>query len=67
MGGTVVETFYLHVISLTDIEELERLKEELKDQVVHPDLNWQERMELYKRVQFIMERIRYLQGEETDN
>jgi hypothetical protein len=67
MGGTVVETFYLHVISLTDIEELERLKEELKDQVVHPDLNWQDRMELYKRVQFIMERLRYLQGEETDN
>ncbi len=57
-----METFYLRVISLTEIAELERLKEELKDRVVDPQLNWQNRMELYQKVQLVMQRIECLQG-----
>lgn len=62
MGGKALETFYLRVISLTEIAELERLKEELKDRVVDPQLNWQNRMELYQKVQLVMQRIECLQG-----
>jgi hypothetical protein len=61
MGGKMLDTFYLDVISLTDMEELHRMKEELKDQVVDPSLNWKGRMEIYRKVQLIMERIQCLQ------
>lgn|GEM_PF-1426213 len=62
-----MDTFYLRVISLTDVKELEKMKEDLKEQVIDPSLNWKSRMDIYSKVQLVMQRIQLLQeGNGTD-
>jgi len=62
-----LDTFYLRVISLTDVKELEKMKEDLKEQVIDPSLNWKSRMDIYSKVQLVMQRIQLLQeGNGTD-
>jgi len=62
-----LDTFYLRVISLTDVKELEKMKEDLKEQVIDPSLNWKSRMDIYSKVQLVMQRIQFLQeGNGTD-
>lgn len=62
-----MDTFYLRVISLTDVKELEKMKEDLKEQVIDPSLNWKSRMDIYSKVQLVMQRIQFLQeGNGTD-
>jgi hypothetical protein len=45
---------------INDTEILIVLKENFKDQVLDPDITWQDRMELYKQIQLINERIEEL-------
>lgn len=62
-----MDTFYLRVISLTDVKELEKMKEDLKEQVIDPSLNWKSRMDIYSKVQLVMQRIQFLEeGNGTD-
>jgi len=62
-----LDTFYLRVISLTDVKELEKMKEDLKEQVIDPSLNWKSRMDIYSKVQLVMQRIQFLEeGNGTD-
>jgi hypothetical protein len=54
-----------HLISdlnqLDKIDSLIALKEQIKNQVVSFDLTWQSRMDLYKRIQLINQRIAEIQ------
>lgn len=54
-----------HLISdlnqLNKIDNLIALKEQIKNQVVSFDLTWQSRMDLYKRIQLINQRIAEIQ------
>jgi hypothetical protein len=54
-----------HLISdlnqLNKIDILIALKEQIKNQVVSFDLTWQSRMDLYKRIQLINQRIAEIQ------
>ncbi|MGG1664360.1 hypothetical protein [Brevibacillus sp. NRS-1366] len=52
--------FHLYINSVNDVSELERIREEIKEQVVDPQLNWQSRMLIYSQVQFVTERITML-------
>jgi hypothetical protein len=54
-------SFLRFVKSNTDVNALLKLREELKDRVTSPELNWQSRMDIYKKVQLITERIEQLQ------
>jgi hypothetical protein len=54
-------SFLSFVKSNTDVNALLKLREELKDRVTTPELNWQSRMDIYKKVQLITERIEHLQ------
>lgn len=45
---------------ITNMLELIDIKEKLKNSVMDPMLNWQERMELYQSIQGINERIQNL-------
>lgn len=49
----------LHLIS--DLTQLVDLKEQIKQQVMEKELNWQYRMNLYRKVQLINERIDQLE------
>jgi len=49
--------FINKIQSMTNISELQTLKESIKDQVINPRLRWDERMVLYKQVQMINERM----------
>lgn len=42
---------------ITDIHSLVQLKEKLKNDTMDPMLKWHERMEIYKTIQGIKERI----------
>ncbi len=52
-----MSNFYQHIHSITNPDQLNELKESIKNQVVEPNLRWDERMILYKQVQLINERI----------
>jgi hypothetical protein len=45
-----------------DVRGLIVLKEEIKNRVMDPELSWEERMELYKKVQQLNEKITKLLG-----
>ncbi|WP_134684632.1 hypothetical protein [Brevibacillus migulae] len=51
-------------IESDEIRELERLKKEYQDQVTDPQLNWQGRMKIYEKVQWIVKRIDELKNKE---
>ena len=51
-------------IESDEIRELERLKKEYQDQVTDPQLNWQGRMKIYEKVQWIINRIDELKNKE---
>ncbi|HZG17665.1 MAG TPA: hypothetical protein VE710_22015 [Candidatus Bathyarchaeia archaeon] len=51
-------------IESDEIRELERLKKEYQDQVTDPQLNWQGRMKIYEKVQWIIKRIDELKNKE---
>ena len=53
--------FETEILSMTDITELNKMKEEIKDTVTSAALNWQSRMEIYQKVQMIVSRIEYLE------
>ncbi|RXT06255.1 hypothetical protein [Ammoniphilus sp. CFH 90114] len=53
----------LHLIS--DLTQLVDLKEQIKQQVMEKELNWQYRMNLYRKVQLINERIVQLEEEKV--
>lgn len=52
--------FHTYINSVNDVSELERIREEIKEQVLDPQLNWQSRMLIYSQVQFVTERIKSL-------
>lgn len=52
--------FHTYINSVSDVSELERIREEIKEQVLDPKLNWQSRMHIYSQVQFVTERIKSL-------
>lgn len=43
----------------SDVKELVRIREDLKDRVVEP-MHWKDRIELYKQIQLIHEKVRNL-------
>jgi|GEM_PF-5149668 len=51
-------------IESDEIRELERLKKEYQDQVTDPQLNWQGRMKIYEKVQWIIKRMDELNNKE---
>jgi len=53
--------FHTYINSVSDVSELERIREEIKEQVLDPQLNWQSRMLIYSQVQFVTERIKSLE------
>lgn len=55
-----MDHFYKYIYSVRDVNELERLREEIKDQVIDPALNWESRMPIYRKVQEVTERINHL-------
>ncbi|RKD21695.1 hypothetical protein BEP19_13760 [Ammoniphilus oxalaticus] len=55
-----MKEFMLQIESITSCSQLQSLKESIKDEVIHPQLRWDERMILYKQVQLINERITQL-------
>lgn len=50
-----LNNFVNSIQSVTNQNELHQLKESIKDQVMNPNLRWDERMVLYKQVQLINE------------
>lgn len=62
-GVKRVEMFDTQVLSMTDLDALHKMKEEIKDSVTASGLNWQSRMEIYRKVQLIMGRIESLQNQ----
>jgi hypothetical protein len=56
-----MDTFLFDLGIMFNVEELFAFKEQLKNEIVNPTINWQTRMNLYKKVQMINERIQYLQ------
>lgn len=54
------EDFNRKIESIACLEQLHRLKQSIKDEVVNPRLRWDERMLLYERVRLINERVAYL-------
>ncbi|MFE1627009.1 hypothetical protein ACFLFF_09720 [Brevibacillus reuszeri] len=57
-----MDHFYKYIDSVRDVNELERLREEIKDQVIDPALNWESRMLIYRKVQVVTERIDHLKN-----
>jgi len=57
-----VDHFYKYIYSVRDVNELERLREEIKDQVIDPALNWESRMPIYRKVQVVTGRIDHLKN-----
>jgi hypothetical protein len=53
--------FETELLSMTDITALHKMKEEIKDTVTSSDLNWKSRMEIYQKVQMIINRIEFLE------
>jgi hypothetical protein len=49
----------LDISSIQNIKELIEIKEQIKNQITEK-MTWQERMELYKQIQLINERIEEL-------
>ena len=45
-----------------DIPSLITLKNQIKDSVIDPSLRWDERMVLYRQVQFINQRIKEIES-----
>ncbi|MEW9669153.1 hypothetical protein ABLT31_09920 [Ammoniphilus sp. 3BR4] len=56
-----MDEFTLYLNSINDIEELNDIKEEIKNQVINSEITWQERIELYRRVRSINLRIKQLE------
>lgn len=50
-------TFRVYIETLSDILTLEHIRNELKDQVTSHILNWQDRVVIYQKVQFVTKRI----------
>ena len=57
-----MDHFYKYIDSVRDVNELERLREEIKDQVIDPALNWESRMPIYRKVLVVTERINHLKN-----
>ncbi|WP_289140254.1 hypothetical protein [uncultured Brevibacillus sp.] len=57
-----MDHFYKYIDSVRDVNELERLREQIKDQVIDPALNWESRMPIYRKVQVVTERIEHLKN-----
>jgi hypothetical protein len=56
-------SFKDEIESLQDVGILLEKKRRIKDSVVNPDLNWNTRMVLYQKVQFINTRIEQLSSQ----
>jgi hypothetical protein len=56
-----MDHLFSNLKQLDQIDALIELKEQIKNQVVSLDLTWQSRMDLYKRVQLINQRIAEIQ------
>ena len=52
-----MEQFLNEIYTIHNINTLQNLKQELKDQVTSPLLSWQDRMVLYRKIQIINEYI----------
>lgn len=50
----------VHLNEIADIEVLFSLKEQIKQRIVEPQIHWEKRIELYKQVQEINQRIQQL-------
>lgn len=47
---------------INQLEELNSLKEKIKNAIVDPELNWEYRMLLYRKVQLINDRIKEIKS-----
>jgi CRISPR/Cas system-associated protein Cas5 (RAMP superfamily) len=56
-----LKDFLEAIDSIQSKELLISLKEKIKMQIIEPDLHWEKRMFLYRKVQFINSQILYLQ------
>ncbi|RKD21673.1 hypothetical protein BEP19_13620 [Ammoniphilus oxalaticus] len=54
--------FSAEIKATTDVGSLLREKTKIKDSVTNPQLNWNSRMEMYKKVQMINRRIAELKS-----
>lgn len=57
-----MDHFYKYIYSVSDVNELERLREQIKEEVIDPTLNWESRMPIYRKVQVVTERINHLKN-----
>jgi hypothetical protein len=55
-----MNTFFEEVNSIQSVETLTTLKENIKMEITEPQLHWEKRMFLYKKVQFINSRIKQI-------
>ncbi len=55
--------FFSKVMSISDVSTLEALREQLILEASTPELDWPSRMNVYSKVQMIIERIMQLEVE----
>jgi hypothetical protein len=54
-----MDSFLQDLLSIKDVDQLIAIKEKIKNQVTE-QMTWQQRIELYKQVKFINERLQEL-------
>ncbi len=56
-----MEEFIRHLNSITGINVLETMREQLTSRFPATDLNWRNRLKMYKQIELIIERIMFLE------
>jgi hypothetical protein len=56
-----IDSFIENLHEISELHQLNEMKEQIKNQVMDPTLRWDQRMVLYKQVQLINDWVTYLQ------